>query len=250
MSRKGHKPHRRAPIGAAPAMQVNLEELAAILDRAKPALSAADHAKLTTAMAALASTAQIVVELIAELQSKKTSVERLRRMLFGEKTEKTERVLGQKCPGSEVHPEGAADSAPGVAVARKKLPGHGRNGAAAYSGAEHIHVPHTDLSGGDACPGCQHGKVYPLSPPAVLVRITGMAPLGARVYACDRLRCNLCGEVYTAPAPPGVGSEKYDATATGMVGLLRYGTGLVVRKNQLRAPWIGLREGSTTRLSG
>jgi transposase len=226
MSRKGHKPHRHAPIGAPPAMQVNLEELAAILERAKPALSAEDHAKLTTAMTTLASTAQIVVELIAELQSKKTSIERLRRMLFGAQTEKTEQVLGEERPGSEAHPESAADSAPGTQAARKKLPGHGRNGAAAYSGAEHIHVPHTDLAGGDACPGCQHGKVYPLSPPAVLVRITGMAPLGARVYACDRLRCNLCGEVYTAASPPGVGSEKYDASATGMVGLLRYGAGL------------------------
>src|SRR5450759_729213 len=56
--------------------------------------------------------------------------------------------------------------------------------------------------------------------------ITGMAPLSATVYACDRLRCNLCGEVYTAAAPEGVGNEKYDATATSMVGLLKYGAGL------------------------
>jgi hypothetical protein len=53
-----------------------------------------------------------------------------------------------------------------------------------------------------------------------------MAPLSASVYSCDRLRCNLCGEVFTAPAPEGVGSDKYDATATGMVGLLKYGAGL------------------------
>jgi hypothetical protein len=33
-------------------------------------------------------------------------------------------------------------------------------------------------------------------------------------------------EVYTAPAPEGVGDEKYDATATSMVALLKYGTGL------------------------
>ena len=81
MSRKGHKPRGRTPLDTPPVMQVNLEELSGILERAKPALSAEDHAKLTTAMTTLASTAQIVVELIAELQSKKTSVERLRRML-------------------------------------------------------------------------------------------------------------------------------------------------------------------------
>jgi transposase len=68
--------------------------------------------------------------------------------------------------------------------------------------------------------------LYPQSEPAKLVRITGMAPLCATVYACDRLRCNLCGEVFTAPAPAGVGNEKYDAGAPSMVGLLKYGAGL------------------------
>src|SRR5690242_10592529 len=36
----------------------------------------------------------------------------------------------------------------------------------------------------------------------------------------------LCGEVFTAEAPEGVGQEKYDETATSMVGLLKYGCGL------------------------
>jgi hypothetical protein len=208
-----------------PPIEVNLEELAGVLERAKGALSAEDHAKLTRAMAALASTTQIVAELIAQLQGKKTSLERLRRMLFGSPTEKTDEVLGETRAGAGTQDGPVSASAEGAA-ARKKVPGHGRAAASAYSGAEHIHVPHAELSRGDACPGCPHGKVYPLEPPAVLVRITGMAPLGARVYACDRLRCNLCGEVYTAAAPPGVGNEKYDASATAMVGMLRYGTGL------------------------
>lgn len=225
MSRKGGKRRRHVPMGKPPTMEVNLEELAAVLERAKGALSAEDHAKLTTAMAALASTTQIVAELIAQLQGKKTSLERLRRMLFGSPTEKTDEVLGEERAGAGRQDTAVSASADG-AMARKKLPGHGRNAASAYSGAEHIHVPHVGLDRGDACPGCPHGKVYPLEPPAVLVRITGMAPLGARVYACDRLRCNLCGEVYTAAAPPGVGNEKYDASATAMVGMLRYGTGL------------------------
>ena len=224
MSRKGGKRRPHSPIGVPP-IEVNLEELAGVLERAKGALSAEDHAKLTRAMAALASTTQIVAELIAQLQGKKTSLERLRRRLFGSPTEKTDEVLGETRAGAGTQDGPVSASAEGAA-ARKKVPGHGRAAASAYSGAEHIHVPHAELSRGDACPGCPHGKVYPLEPPAVLVRITGMAPLGARVYACDRLRCNLCGEVYTAAAPPGVGNEKYDASATAMVGMLRYGTGL------------------------
>jgi hypothetical protein len=89
-----------------------------------------------------------------------------------------------------------------------------------------MQIPHPSLRQADRCPGCLTGKIYPLAEPATLVRITGMAPLGATIYECARWRCNLCGEVFTAPAPDGVGPVKYDATATSMVGLLKYGCGL------------------------
>src|SRR5690606_18662667 len=70
------------------------------------------------------------------------------------------------------------------------------------------------------------GKVYLLPPPAQLVRVRGMAPLFATIYELERLRCNACGEVFTAQAPDGVGSEKYDETASSMIALLKYGSGL------------------------
>ncbi|MEK7862467.1 MAG: transposase, partial [Chloroflexota bacterium] len=53
-----------------------------------------------------------------------------------------------------------------------------------------------------------------------------MAPLRATVYELARLRCNLCGTVHGAEPPAGVGTEKYDATAASMIGLLKYGTGM------------------------
>ena len=62
--------------------------------------------------------------------------------------------------------------------------------------------------------------------PGVAVRITGGAPLKSRVWEMEKLRCNLCGEVYTAPLPEKAGTEKYDETAGAMVPLLRYGSGL------------------------
>ena len=37
---------------------------------------------------------------------------------------------------------------------------------------------------------------------------------------------HLCGQVFTAAAPPEVGDRKYDATAASMIGLLKYGSGL------------------------
>ena len=81
------------------------------------------------------------------------------------------------------------------------------------------------LSAGDRCPDCERGKVYPLSDPGVLVRIKGQAPIDATVWELEKLRCNLCGEVFTAEAPAEVGEEKYDATAASMIALLRYGSG-------------------------
>jgi transposase len=202
MSRKKHQPPPER-------IEVSVDEIAAIVERTQTgALSAEDHAKLKAAIDTFAL-------ITAQLQTKDTSIERLRHMIFGATTESTRNVLGEK--RGEAPAAGSSEEPP---VPRAKPPGHGRNAAAAYTGAEQITVRHPDR------PGCTSGKLYPQSEPAKLVRITGMAPLCATVYACDRLRCNLCGEVFTAPAPAGVGTEKYDATATSMVGLLKYGAGL------------------------
>jgi len=60
----------------------------------------------------------------------------------------------------------------------------------------------------------------------VLVRVKGQAPIAATVYELEKLRCNLCGDVFTAAAPEGVGEKKYDETAASMIALLRYGSGV------------------------
>ena len=119
MTRKKHRKHRTAP--RRPAGALDLEEVAAIVERTKTALSAQEHAKLKAAMDTLASTLHVVAQLTAELQSKEASVERLRRMLFGTKTEKTEEVLGEPIglPGLE-----GADADP-----RQRIPGRGPAGA-------------------------------------------------------------------------------------------------------------------------
>ncbi len=87
-------------------------------------------------------------------------------------------------------------------------------------------VPHESLAPGHPCPACEKGKVYGSVPPSLVVRIRGQAPLAATVYSLKRLRCNLCGEVFTARPPPGLGDAKYDETASSMIALLKYGSGL------------------------
>ena len=164
--------------------------------------------------------------LTSMLGDKNTTIARLRKLLFGASTEKTAAVVGQAAPSCDatvVDTAAQQDSQSGAKSPPKKGPG--RNGAEAYAGAEKIDVSHESFKSGDACPDCLEGTVYAM-PPGVLVRILGQAPLGAKVYQLQKLRCNLCGEVYTAPAPEGVGSEKYDATAASMIAVLKYGSGL------------------------
>ena len=191
-------------------IELGVEELTQILDRAATALAAEDLAKLRAAIDTLAF-------LTSELEAKGASIQRLRHLLFGAKTETTRRVFG----------EGAGGGGGGKSrESETKAKGHGRNGAAAYQGAEKVKVPHGSLGHGDTCPDCVEGKVYNQSDPRVLVRVKGMAPLHATVYELARLRCHLCGKVFTAEAPAGVGTEKYDETAASMIGLLKYGTGV------------------------
>ncbi len=222
MKRKKQK--QRSRQGPPPRRELRLDELVGIVERAKASLTEEEHATLRAAVETLAFLTQ-------ELEAKGTTLDRLRKLLFGAQTEKTSQVLGDE-PETHERAEasattGANDAAVGEMPSEKPKPaGHGRNAAAAYRGATKVVLPHASLHAGEKCPSCHDGKVYPMAEPAVLVRVRGMAPLAATVYECDRLRCNLCGEVFTAEAPPGVGTEKYDETAASMIGLLRYGAGL------------------------
>jgi len=211
MGRKSRRAKERRQAAQRPRIDLHLAELPAIVERAKDGpLSPEDYAKLKAATETFGFVAR-------ELLAKTTTIERLRYLLFESKTEKTSSVLGDRVAASDAERKRGA---------KGKQPGHGRNGAAAYTGAEKVKVAHPSLRQGDACPGCEKGHVYLLPDPATLVRITGVAPLGATVYEKDRWRCNLCGDVFTAPSPDGVGEEKYDEKATSMIGLLKYGTGL------------------------
>ena len=203
--------------------ELRIEELKAILERAKDApLSAEDHETLEAAIDTLA-------YLTRELEAKGASIARLRRLIFGSSTEKTSHVVGgtpEEDASGGGGAEGAADRAQAGEPSETVHKGHGRHGAAAYRGAERVAVPHGSLKTGDPCPACTKGKVYLQGDPAVLVRVKGMAPLAATVYEKERLRCNACLEVFTAQSPEGVGEEKYDETAASMIGLLKYGCGL------------------------
>ena len=210
-------------------VKLDTAELEGILRRAEAELDKEDYELLK----ALVESYVYVTHLV---EDKGTTIARLRKLLFGSSSEKTSDVLEttgddtEATTGQEAAAEDGAASTPDSdqehASETPKREGHGRNGADAYDRAEKIRVPHESLKSGDRCPDCQKGKVYEMATPGVLVRIVGQAPVQAKVYELQKLRCNLCGTVFTAEAPEGVGTEKYDATAASMIALLKYGSGL------------------------
>jgi transposase len=230
------KKQRKPKVKRPEPRQVRLEELEEILERVRGALSTEDHDKLRGAIDTLAFLTQ-------EIEQKGASIQRLRNLLFGPSTEKTSAVLGKSGAASQeredgssgarqqsgTHSDGTAGTGSDAAAdeeAAKKRPGHGRNGALSYVGAKKIPIAHEQLHHKDRCPGCERGKLYVQTDPSRLTRVVAMAPLTAAVYELERLRCNLCGDVYTAAAPEGVGQDKYDESVSAMLALLRYGCGL------------------------
>ena len=202
------------------ATQAQLDE---ILLRSKPALSDAQYQLLEGVLSTF-------VYVMLKLQNAKTSIKRFQRMLFGHATEHKHNVLERATVAADAQAQGAVAQRPpalagavpvGAAVPRPPLPGHGRNAAAAYSGAPIVQCNHPELESGDRCPQCDKGRVYH-SPPKSLVKVVGQAPLGATVYQVQRLRCRLCDAVFTAPLPAAVAAlPKYDSSCASMIALQR-----------------------------
>jgi hypothetical protein len=218
-----------------PAQEVKIEDITDLLSQAERRPLTKDECDriLSVALSYFH-----VTELLAD---RDTTIAKLRKELFGSSSEKTGKLLpeggeggkppaespndGEPDPDSEMGDDKKAD--PGADKPRRK--GHGRNGADDYVGAQRIRCPHGTLKKGDRCPKCKKGKLYPTKP-ALFVRVTAQAPIGALVYEGDRLRCNLCLEIFIAELPDGVGEKKYDAPSASMMALLRYGYGMPMNR--------------------
>ena len=231
-------------------IELEMTKLEDALRRAEAALKEEDY----TLLKAVVESYAYVAELVGD---KNITIARLRKMLFGARTEKTAAVLGPAAqrPGTALP---AADtpsaSAEGTGVAIAESPAadsagegslasaknHGRNGADAYTGAAKIEIRHETLQPGDSCPKCEDGTLYDTGRPGVLVRLVGQPPIGARVYHLQKLRCGLCGELFTADPPAGVGDKKRDATVGSMIALLKYGAGTPFHREEKLQASLGI----------
>jgi transposase len=210
-------------------VRLNREEGEALIERLeRDALTAEDRRVLGQLL-------RFYFWLLVALQEARFSLKRLRRLLFGDRRKKRNDGArdGRSGPGEGDGPSAASKSKeapPGPAAGGQGAcggshPGHGRQSAEAYVGAERVVCRHETLAVGERCPVCGRGRLARL-PAGVELRLDGNALFSAIRYELEKLRCSACGEVFTANLPPDVPEEKYNARARAVLAVCRYYLGL------------------------
>jgi len=178
---------------------------------------------------------RLLLRLIHIVEQKNTSISRLKRMLFGPGADKRPaRSIASATPPSKDEPKAsdeastaASDAPPPLIEEHAPQRGHGRQGAAAYTGAHRVVCADPDLAPGDACPARQcRGHLYDTREPSLFIRLKGRPIISATRYEQQVLRCSTCAERFTAPLPEGVPAQKYDPTADVAIALYKYGSGM------------------------
>lgn len=188
-----------------PVMTMEKERMAQFLQRAEQNLEPADFAFASDLI-------RTILFLSSLVEKKSSTIVRLLRVVFGFKTESSKHIFKE-------------ESAQITQPERPPVKGHGRNGAGSYSGAKKITVPLKDHKAGDRCPDCFKGKLYPISP-GIFMHFFATAPIQLLISLMEKLRCNLCGQIFTAEKPPDAGEQKYDHTVAAMIAASKYGGGL------------------------
>ena len=88
----------------------------------------------------------------------------------------------------------------------------------------------TEFSNGQNCPHCNRGKLYKYSSNCLL-RITGCSPYQAVKHITERLRCNACQALITAPLPESVladgkANQQYGYTARSLMAIHKFYSGV------------------------
>jgi len=209
---------------------IAIDQVQACMDRVERVVAPEDFAILHALLEAYR-------YVLLALSATRVSVARLRRVFLGSRTEKGRSIL-PKPPGegTDKDEKRGASGAPGESGGKKnedtaKAGGHGRNGVAAYGGADRIALHLEGMYSGCPCPdeNCT-GKVYPLKKPREILRIIGQPALMAKVWELHGWRCNLCEEIFRPDAPPEATGPKYDETAVVMLAILHFGNGFAFHR--------------------
>lgn len=208
------------------------EQIEALIERLdKQALVKEDYPVLTNLIKA-------IVWMNFSLQEKQLSIQRLR-SIFGIKTESAKSLAklmaqAQAAASNQTDEQSAApdqndeseEDAPTKKDPPEKKGKHGHHPASDYAQAKIIDVSHEFIKKGSLCPSCNKGKLFNLSPGSVL-RIIGQPWLQVEIYRPERLRCAVCGKIFTANLPAEVATQSRAAgSAKAIVSLLKYRGGV------------------------
>lgn len=179
-----------------------------------------------------------------KLQKSQLTINKLKKIIFGgtEKSNRSRPATNNKASDENalhVAVSEASCAIPEESTQNKKtqanplLPerpkGHGRMSANQYQPDETIQVSHASLKPGDACPTECGGKLYQIhEKPGGIIRIKGQPCAHVVRYEFEKLRCALCGTLFTADPPVDFPTEKYDAY---------FKAALVVQKYFMAAPF-------------
>jgi hypothetical protein len=188
-----------------PHIELDQAQIQSFLERVEPLLEPTDFGLLKTLV-------ETIVFLSTLARRKSDAIVKLLKLVFGATSEKSKHILKKDTQPNE--------------SSKTPRKGHGRNGAESYPGATRRTLSHPTLKHGDRCPGCLRGKVYKMNRPGFLIRLLAAPLVQAHAFELEKLRCNLCGEIFTAPEPPEATDQKYDPTVGAIVPLMKYGTGL------------------------
>lgn len=172
-----------------------------------------------------------------KLQKCQLTINKLKKIIFGG-TEKSNRSRPTRNDKTPTH-----DAAHALKTSREENPttdvkngrqqtenllpakpkGHGRISADEYHPDEIIRVQHALLKPGDNCPTECGGKLYRINEkPGGIIRIKGQACAHVVRYEFEKLRCALCGVVFTPDPPPDFPPEKYDEHFKANLVLQKY----------------------------
>lgn len=173
------------------------------------------------------------------LEAGKLTLYKLKRLIFGFRSEKRKKPEDQEAKENECE-EGTLPLASSLLIDEdvssifegeetgeegNKPKGHGRIGADAYPNAEKVVISHPTLKAGDPCPEECGGALYNI-PPGIFIRVKGQNIVRVVKYQAEKLRCALCGMIFKADLPEDVGQDKYDARFKSVLAVQKYFGGM------------------------
>lgn len=207
------------------------EEIEALVNRLdNKCLLESDYNLLTEVLRAM-------IWLSFSLKEKELSIRRLR-SIFGIKTESAKKLL-ELAHGKATEDQSITNSDSGEdrlndeskeskkeGAEKKKPKNHGHRPSSDYTEAKVIDIVHQTLKKGDSCPECLKGRLFQLKSGTV-IRIVGQPWLQVEIHKPERLRCSLCGKIFTANLPSELNTgSRADISAKAIVTLLKYRGGV------------------------